>query len=54
MTKLSPSLKALIAAPFARPDPTAAPARIVDVYKAVANDAAKHNVSLKPWLALSV
>ncbi|KAF4122903.1 alpha-1,3-mannosyltransferase [Geosmithia morbida] len=53
MAKLSPNLKALIAAPFARPDPTAAPAHIADVYRSIASDAAKNNVSLKPWLALS-
>jgi hypothetical protein len=54
MSKLAPSLKALINAPFARPDPTAASARILDVYKAIASDAAKHRLGLKPWLALSV
>lgn len=54
MSKLSPSLKALINAPFARPDATAAPARIREVYKTIANDAAKHNVGVKPWLALTV
>lgn len=54
MSKLSPSLKALINAPFARPDPTAATARIADVYKAIASDAAKHQVGLRPWLTMSV
>lgn len=54
MSKLSPSLKALINAPFARPDPTAAPARMREVYKAIANDAAKRNVGFKPWVVLSV
>lgn len=54
MSKLSPSLKALINAPFSRPNPTAATARVKDAYKAIANDAAKHNVGLKPWLTLSV
>ena len=54
MSKLSPSLKALINAPFARPDPTAATARIADVYRAIASDATRHKVGLKPWLALSV
>ena len=54
MSKLAPSLKALINAPFARPDPTAASARILDVYRAIANDAGKHRLGLKPWLALSV
>lgn len=54
MSKLAPGLKALINAPFSRPDATAAPARIREVYKAIANDAAKKNVGLKPWLALTV
>ncbi|KAL6870190.1 hypothetical protein ACO1O0_001528 [Amphichorda felina] len=53
MSKLSPSLKALINAPFARPDPTAATARIADVYRAIASDATRHKVGLKPWLTLS-
>lgn len=54
MSKLSPSLKALVNAPFSRPDPTAAPARIREVYQGIANDAAKRNVGVKPWVALSV
>ncbi|KAG9252444.1 uncharacterized protein F5Z01DRAFT_726775 [Emericellopsis atlantica] len=53
MPKLAPSLKALINAPFARPDPTAATARITEVYKAIASDAAKHKVGLQPWVTLS-
>lgn len=54
MSKLSPTLKALINAPFARPDQTAASARILDVYKTIAGDAQKRSLGLKPWLALSV
>lgn len=54
MSKLSPSLKALVNAPFSRPDPTAAPARIREVYQGIARDAAKKNVGVKPWVALSV
>ena len=54
MSKLSPSLKALVNAPFARPEPTAAPARIRDVYQSIARDAARRNVGFKPWVALSV
>lgn len=54
MSKLSPTLKALINAPFARPDQTAASARILDVYKMIASDARKRSLGLKPWLALSV
>ena len=54
MSKLSPALKALINAPKARPDPTPAPALIREVYRSIANDAAKRNIGIKPWLALSV
>lgn len=54
MSKLSPSLKALVNAPFARPDPAAAPARMREVYQGIARDAASRNVGLKPWVALSV
>lgn len=53
MSKLSPSLKALINAPFARPGQTPAPAHIADVYRAVARDAAKHNVGNRPWITVS-
>lgn len=54
MSKLAPSLKALINAPFARPGPSAAPSHIRDVYQAIARDAAQKNVGAKPWLAISV
>lgn len=54
MSKLSPSLKALVNAPFSRPDPTAAPARIREVYQGIAKDAASRNVGVRPWVALSV
>ncbi|WYZ36027.1 hypothetical protein EsH8_X_000674 [Colletotrichum jinshuiense] len=53
MSKLAPSLKALINAPFARPGPSAAPSHIRDVYQAIARDAAQKNVGAKPWLAIS-
>lgn len=53
MSKLAPGLKALINAPFARGDPTAAPARIREVYSAIASDAVRRNVGLKPWVVLS-
>ncbi|KAF9880350.1 conserved mitochondrial protein [Colletotrichum karsti] len=53
MSKLSPSLKALINAPFARPGQSAAPAHIREVYQTIAGDAAKKNLGPKPWLALS-
>lgn len=54
MSKLSPSLKALINAPFARPGPRAAPAQIADVYQAIAREAAQKNLGQRPWLAVSV
>lgn len=53
MSKLSPSLKALINAPFARPGPTAASSRIADVYRNIARDAARHNVGAQPWITFS-
>lgn len=54
MPKLSPSLKALINAPFARPGPCAAPAKIRDVYQGIARDAAKHKLGARPWVTISV
>lgn len=54
MSKLSPSLKALINAPFARPGPCAAPAKIRDVYQGIASDAVKHKLGLRPWVTISV
>ena len=54
MSKLSPSLKALINAPMAAPHPTPATARIADAYKAIARDAARRGLGLKPWVTLSV
>ncbi|EFX04455.1 hypothetical protein CMQ_1383 [Grosmannia clavigera kw1407] len=53
MMKLAPSLKALINAPHSRPGPTSAPAHIAEVYRAVARDAAKHNVGNQPWITIS-
>ncbi|KAF6811006.1 conserved mitochondrial protein [Colletotrichum musicola] len=53
MSKLSPSLKALINAPFARPGQAAAPSHIRDVYQTISREAAKNNVGAKPWMALS-
>ncbi|CAM1502621.1 Fc.00g073970.m01.CDS01 [Cosmosporella sp. VM-42] len=53
MPKLSPSLKALINAPFARPGPRAAPAKIQDVYQSIAREAAQRNLGQRPWLAIS-
>ncbi|KAK2751668.1 conserved mitochondrial protein [Colletotrichum kahawae] len=53
MSKLSPSLKALINAPFARPGQAAAPSHIREVYQTIAKGAAEKNVGAKPWLAIS-
>ncbi|PNY26164.1 Uncharacterized protein TCAP_03900 [Tolypocladium capitatum] len=53
MSKLSPSLKALINAPFARPGPVAAPRGMADVYRAIARDAARGKLGARPWLAIS-
>ncbi|TQS34343.1 hypothetical protein Golomagni_05276 [Golovinomyces magnicellulatus] len=53
MSKLSPSLKALINAPFARPGPTAAPAKIRDIYASIARDAAAKKLGLRPWLTIT-
>ncbi|QUC21687.1 uncharacterized protein UV8b_05930 [Ustilaginoidea virens] len=53
MSKLPPSLKALINAPFARPGPTPAPPGIRDVYERIARDAAARELGTRPWLAIS-
>ncbi|GJN82042.1 hypothetical protein PLIIFM63780_005579 [Purpureocillium lilacinum] len=53
MSKLSPSLKALINAPFARPGPVPAPRGIADVYARIAREAEQHRVGTNPWLAIS-
>ncbi len=53
MSKLSASLKTLINAPFARPGPTPAPARMAEVYRSIARDAARHNVGRQPWITFS-
>ena len=54
MSKLSPALKELINAPFSRPGPAKAPARIRDVFTRIAGEAAQKNVGNRPWVALSV
>ena len=54
MSKLAPSLKALINAPFSRPGPCPAPARIGDVYRSIAREAAERQVGLRPWVTISV
>ncbi|PSS23477.1 hypothetical protein M430DRAFT_117704 [Amorphotheca resinae ATCC 22711] len=53
MSKLSPALKALIAAPFARPNTLPAPPHIRSVYERLRTEAAAKKVGSAPWLALS-
>ncbi|KAK3290779.1 uncharacterized protein B0H64DRAFT_56249 [Chaetomium fimeti] len=53
MSKLSPSLKALINAPFARPGQAPAPRNIRDVYTRIANEAREHKYGDRPWVTLS-
>ena len=53
-SKLSPALKSLINAPFARPDVLPATKRIRDVYSQIQTEARLKNVEDRPWIALSV
>ncbi|PHH60598.1 hypothetical protein CDD81_1425 [Ophiocordyceps australis] len=53
MPTLSPSLKALIKAPFAHPNPAAPPKALGDVYRSIARDAAQRHIGMRPWLTLS-
>ena len=54
MSKLSSSLKALISAPFARPNTLPAPPRIRSVYERLRQEALAKNVGTPAWLTLSV
>lgn len=54
MSKLPPSLKALINAPFARPGQVPAPPHIRDVYTRIAREARERRYGERPWLTLSV
>jgi hypothetical protein len=54
MSKLSPSLKALINAPFARPNTLPASPRIRSVYEGLKKEASSKNVGVPAWLTLSV
>jgi hypothetical protein len=54
MSKLSSSLKALISAPFARPNTLPATPRIRSVYKQLRDEASAKNVGAPAWLTLSV
>ncbi|KAL2131084.1 hypothetical protein VTI74DRAFT_5580 [Chaetomium olivicolor] len=53
MSKLSPSLKALINAPFAHPGQAPAPRQIRDVYMRIANEAKERGYGVRPWVTLS-
>ncbi|KAH8902836.1 hypothetical protein BR93DRAFT_931701 [Coniochaeta sp. PMI_546] len=53
MSKLSPALKGLINAPFARPGQTPAPANIRSVYERIAREASEKKYGRNPWLTLS-
>ncbi|KAK1763059.1 Dol-P-Man:Man(5)GlcNAc(2)-PP-Dol alpha-1,3-mannosyltransferase 2 [Phialemonium atrogriseum] len=53
MSKLSPSLKALINASFSRPGPRPAPRHIADVYQSIARDASQKNLGVRSWLVIA-
>ncbi|KAF7948967.1 hypothetical protein EAE96_008145 [Botrytis aclada] len=53
MSKLSPSLKALISAPYARPGYTPAPRNIRSVFQKIEEEASANNVGLPSWLTIS-
>ncbi|KAL2798959.1 hypothetical protein BJX66DRAFT_294505 [Aspergillus keveii] len=53
MSKLSPSLKALINAPAARPNTVPAPRNIQSIYAKIHQTAQAKNVSQSSWVALS-
>ncbi|KUI66466.1 Dol-P-Man:Man(5)GlcNAc(2)-PP-Dol alpha-1,3-mannosyltransferase [Cytospora mali] len=52
-SRLSPTLKELINAPFAHPGPAKAPAGIGKIYERIASQAHSNKVGPRPWLALS-
>lgn len=54
MSKLSPAVKGLINAPFARPGQAPAPARIRQIYERIASEAAEKKYGKNPWVTLSV
>lgn len=54
MSKLSPSLKALISASHAKPGPIPAPSNIRSVYEGIAKSAASKNVGTPAWLSVAV
>jgi len=54
MSKLSPALKALIAAPFARPNTILPPPGIRDVFQRIEAEATRHKIGLIAWMTISV
>jgi len=54
MSKLSPALKALINAPFARSGQAPAPRHLAAIYQRIAQEARDRKYGNRPWLALSV
>ncbi|TEY33316.1 hypothetical protein BOTCAL_0680g00040 [Botryotinia calthae] len=53
MSKLSPPLKALISAPYARPGYAPAPRNIRSVFQKIEEEASANNVGLPSWLTIS-
>ncbi|KAF1996395.1 hypothetical protein P154DRAFT_498764 [Amniculicola lignicola CBS 123094] len=53
MSKLSPALKALVNAPFARAGTTPAPKQIRNVYERIARQAEERKVEVPMWLTMS-
>ncbi|QSZ30637.1 hypothetical protein DSL72_000195 [Monilinia vaccinii-corymbosi] len=53
MSKLSPSLKSLISAPYARPGYAPAPRNIRSVFQKIEEEATQKNVGLPLWLTIS-
>ncbi|KAF1985961.1 hypothetical protein K402DRAFT_454648 [Aulographum hederae CBS 113979] len=53
MSKLSETLKALIASPIARPGPIPAPRNVRSLYERIAKEAEEKNVGRPSWVALS-
>jgi hypothetical protein len=54
MSKLTPTLKELINAPFSRPGPAKAPIGISKIYERIASEAHSKNLGPRPWIVLSV
>lgn len=54
MSKLSPALKALIAAAHAKPNTLPAPPQMRSVYEKLWKDAQRKEVGMPAWLCLSV